>query len=202
MRTLMIYNSEKSPDLSAKVLNYVYERMHFDEVLHLASSEPTIKCCGKFIKVKTTDYAGAMKFQVEEVPKYFKTDHLFFVETDGFPVNFNLWDKKFLDFDYIGAPWTPWNTIGNRIGNQGCSITTPRFWESVSQKKFNGKPSDQFICQDIEQHHKTNGITFADLHTAMRFSFEAVIPEFPSWDWTMSFAFHGKQNTEPLNLLK
>ena len=47
------------------------------------------------------------KFIIYDLYKFIKTNYILLIHPDGFVVNPELWDKKFKDFDYIGAPWPP-----------------------------------------------------------------------------------------------
>ena len=39
--------------------------------------------------------------------KYIKTSHVLIVQWDGYIINSKKWDSRFLNFDYIGAPFIP-----------------------------------------------------------------------------------------------
>lgn len=48
---------------------------------------------------------------------YFTNEFILLVQNDGFIVNSNLWDDRFLDYDYIGAPWN-YTCVKGQIGRQ------------------------------------------------------------------------------------
>jgi hypothetical protein len=142
--------------------------------------------------IEPMNYSEAMRFQVKALGKYFDTKYVMHCETDGYPINFDMWSDDFLKFDYIGAPWpSHWNLINDgRIGNMGCSIITKKFINWIAEQEYNGMVSDVFICQHLRYKAEQAGFKFADIETALRFSYENAI----EIDWTKnkSFAKHIK----------
>ena len=195
--TLLIYNPEKSPDLSARVLNYVCSGIEFGAVRHLAGSRPSIAHPGEFSQVPPANLNQGQRFQALELSRYFSTPFLLHIEADGFPVNFQLWDPAFLNYDYIGAPWQKrgLETGSNRVGNGGCSLQSKKFRNFIDAHSHlyrEGVLSDVFFCQELYPQALAAGIRFAPLELALRFSLENRIPEFPRWKPSQSFAFHGR----------
>ena len=195
--TLLIYNPEKSPDLSARVINHVCSGIEFGAVRHLAGSPPSVAHPGEFIRVPPADKNQGQRFQSLELNRYFTTPFLMHIEADGFPVNFHLWDLDFLNYDYIGAPWQKrgLETGTNRVGNGGCSLQSKKFRNFVEAQSHlyrEGVLSDVFFCQELYFQALAAGISFAPLDIALRFSMENRIPEFPRWKPSQSFAFHGR----------
>ena len=52
------------------------------------------------------DFLGYSRLIIEDLHKYFDTSHCLIVQSDSFVVDSDLWKDEFLDFDYIGAPWS------------------------------------------------------------------------------------------------
>lgn len=195
--TLLLYNPEKDPDLSARVINHVCSGIDFGAVMHLAGKRPSIAHPGEWRQVPPANVAQGQRFQALELNKYFSTPFLLHIETDGFPVNFHLWDPAFLQYDYIGAPWQKrgLGTGTNRVGNGGCSLQSKKFRNFVDAHAHlyrEGTLSDVFFCQELYPQALAAGIRFAPLELALRFSMENRIPEFPRWKPSQSFAFHGR----------
>lgn len=195
--TLLIYNPEKDPDLSARILNHVCAGIDFGAVVHLAARKPALVHPGEWRQVSPANVAQGQRFQALELNKYFSTPFLMHIETDGFPVNFHLWDPAFLGYDYVGAPWQPrgLETGTNRVGNGGCSLQSKHFRNFVdghAHRYREGMLSDVFFCQELAPQARAAGIRFAPLEVALRFSMENRLPEFPDWRPSQSFAFHGR----------
>ena len=195
--TLLIYNPEKDPDLSARILNHVCNGIEFGAVVHLAGRKPAVAHPGEWRQVPSANLAQGQRFQALELNQYFSTPFLMHIETDGFPVNFHLWDPAFLGYDYIGAPWQPrgLETGANRVGNGGCSLQSKKFRNFVDAhagRYREGTLSDVFFCQELAPQARAAEIRFAPLELALRFSMENRIAEFPRWKPSQSFAFHGR----------
>ena len=196
--TLLIYNPEKDPNLSARVLQHVCSGIDFGAVVHLASRRPTVPHPGEWREVAPASLWQGQRFQALELGRFFTTPFLLHVEVDGFPVNFHLWDPVFLQYDFIGAPWPakmlePGRT--NRVGNGGCSLQSKKFRNFVGAHAHlyrEGTLSDVFLCRDLEEPARKAGIRFAPVEVALRFSFENKLPDYPRWKPEMSFGFHGR----------
>jgi len=196
--TLLIYNPEKDPDLSARVLNHVCSGIDFGAVVHLSSRRPALSHPGEWREVAPATLWQGQRFQALELGRFFSTPFLMHIEVDGFPVNFQLWDPSFLDYDFIGAPWPakmlePGRT--NRVGNGGCSLQSRKFRDFVDAHAHlyrEGTLSDVFLCRELEEPARRAGIRFAPVDLALRFSFENRLPDFPRWKPSLSFGFHGR----------
>ena len=139
------------------------------------------------------------RFCVEDLYSYISTDFMLLIQSDGYISNPDLWDDKFLNFDYIGAPW-PWHEV---CGNGGFSLRSKKFLQVSSMLKYKKEhyeydncPEDNFLCLDFfnRKFMIENGIKFADMLTALEFSFEHPIPQYPNHFKNNSFGFHGKFN--------
>lgn len=139
------------------------------------------------------------RFMVEKLNSVIKTDFVMVVQSDGFIKNPHLWRDEFLDYDYIGAPW-PWHNV---CGNGGFCIRSKKFIQASSELKYNKAhpeypecPEDNFLCLPSynRSFFENKGIKFADIKTALDFSFEHPIPNFPNHNKAQSFGFHGKFN--------
>ena len=196
--TLLIYNPEKDPDLSARVINHVCSGIDFGAVIHLAGKRPSIYHPGEWRQVAPATLWQGQRFQALELGRHFSTPFLMHIEVDGFPVNFHLWEPAFLEYDFIGAPWpTKMLESGctNRVGNGGCSLQSRRFRDFVDSHAHlyrEGTLSDVFLCRVLEKPAKEAGIHFAPVDLALRFSFENKMDDFPLWNPSMSFGFHGR----------
>lgn len=191
--TLLIYNPDKDSNLSAKVLNFVCSMIDFGAVKHLCSKSPTIECVGETVLVPFGSWEDGQIMQSVLLDKYFETEHLLHVETDGYPVNVHLWDNDFLKYDYVGSPWPTDYTFNNRVGNGGFSLRSKRFTElcySLKDEYPVGRSSDIWFCQDIYEQIRDR-VKFAPLDLAQKWGFELPIEEHLNWGVENSFGFHG-----------
>lgn len=145
----------------------------------------------------STEYSA---FILKELPKYVHTEHVLVAQWDGYVVNSPAWDPTFLNYDYIGARWTPESVgnlgFGNRytVGNGGFSLRSKRFLAAVAELTRNLAapelhPEDAVACRHLRNQLEIEyGIRFAPGDVADHFSFEHVTPEQPT------FGFHGVTN--------
>lgn len=82
------------------------------------------------------DYIGYNNFMVKNLYDHITSDFCISIQHDGFIINPNLWDDEFLNYDYIGAPWSDgliqstdavFNDVKNSrkyslVGNGGFSL--------------------------------------------------------------------------------
>lgn len=156
----------------------------------------------QFIQINPFTNVGEWgRFIVYDLYKYIDTEFILLIHADGFVVNPNSWSDEFLNYDYIGAPWPlPSDDFsfrdidGNivRVGNS-VSIRSRRLlafpseqnipWEST----FGYFHEDGFICTKIKHLIEADGMRFAPLGIACKFSHEYPIPEIKG---IKPFVFH------------
>lgn len=144
-------------------------------------------------------------------------DYVMLIQNDGHPLNFELWDDEYLNYDYIGAPWPyeeSWinlqtkeqqpyireNFSKNRVGNGGFCIRSRKFLEFSSQySSCDGLGEDTFLCTRKYKEAIEFGIKFAPFELAVKFSYENPCVEFGTpwnqqviFDRSNHFGWHGK----------
>ena len=119
-----------------------------------------------------------------------KTEFCLVVQNDSAVVRPNLWTDEFLEYSYIGAPWpiregsfhANDGTI-SRVGNGGFSLrkmdlmTLPHKmgWELRQEQSYFHE--DGNICCYWKKEMLKNGIKYAPIELAARFSFETMCEE-------------------------
>ncbi len=131
-------------------------------------------------------YSG---FMLTGLADHVRTSHALVVQWDGFPTRAAGWDPRFLDFDYIGAPW-PGAPPGATVGNGGFSLRSRRLLEALTEPGMvRSHPEDLAICVANRPRLESEfGIRFAPIEVAERFSYERLPPT------GGSFGFHGLFN--------
>ena len=141
----------------------------------------------------------------QDLHKHFETSHCLIVQSDSFVVNSNLWKEEFLEFDYIGAPWSNKIKINpnlvlhlekNTVGNGGFSLRSHKLAKTTAKIDFNSlkfplKSEDIIICHYLYKEMLNNGIRFAPPELAAKFSMENV-NHLHGQDVNSVFGFHGK----------
>lgn len=133
--------------------------------------------------MSSRDYS---EFILHQLPEHVRTDRCLIVQWDGFVVDPGQWQDRFLEFDYIGAPW-PQFADGHDVGNGGFSLRSRKLLNACRDPHFVVSHPEDVAIGRINRDYleREHGIAFADPGTAARFAFERSRPE------TASFGFHG-----------
>lgn len=148
-------------------------------------------------------------FCISELNDFVDTEFVLIVQHDGFILNPESWEDDFLKYDYVGAPWIninkwmcdrfkiPEELFGKSVvGNGGFCIRSKKFL-SLSQtlskqgKIVNKDPEDIALCIWYRDLFEKEGIKFAPMELAERFSLEGKEREF-----SKQFGFHGFRLTK------
>ena len=139
------------------------------------------------------------------------------MQADGYPVNAKSWSDKFLEYDYIGAPWNrvisrneqysvplqPHSqiidlTVNGCVGNGGFCIRSKRLVERVTNYNYNLSPvywEQLDTKQPVSEDEYICKYKRQELE-AEGFTFAPVeLAQFFSIEndvWTGQFGFHGK----------
>lgn len=136
--------------------------------------------------------ADYSRFILHELAKYITTTHALCVQWDGFVLNGHGWDGRFLEFDYIGAPW-PHFSDGHNVGNGGFSLRSKSLLSATATLPFDATvPEDVLIGRMYREELEARGLKFAPEDLAKRFSYERARPT------GAEFGFHGAFNLPDL----
>lgn len=178
----------------------------FGAVKFLSSSLPKKKYPDiEYVSVPTMNFIDYNRLIIEDLHKYFETSHCLIVQSDSFVVNSDLWKNEFLEFDYIGAPWSEKVHVSpnlvldmkkNCVGNGGFSLRSRKLTETTAKinfasLKFPINHEDVIICHYLYEQMIDNGIRFAPPLLASQFSLEN-INHLYGQDVNSVFGFHGK----------
>lgn len=128
------------------------------------------------------------RFMLQDLAAHIETSHALCVQWDGFVLDGARWTDKFLDFDYIGAPW-PHFGDGHNVGNGGFSLRSRRLLEACGGLPFDGTQAEDVVIArlgrtDLEEL----GMRFAPESVAREFAYERMAPT------GREFGFHGAFN--------
>lgn len=170
-------------------------KVSFRECLLLTDAEdvdvpPSIQV-RKIKPLRTID--DYCRFMLTRLGEFIQTDHVLVCQWDGFVIDPSAWDERFLDYDYIGAPW-PQFTDGRDVGNGGFSLRSRRLLDSLrAPGMIINSPEDVAIGRlNRDRLEGDHGVRFADRATAARFSFERTS------EHAQTFGFHGAFNMVPI----
>ena len=122
------------------------------------------------------------------------TDWVLFVQWDAMATGLMPWDQKFLDYDYIGAPW-PWYQDNQSVGNGGFSFRSRKLLQALQDPRIIMVPNDSASMYEdraigigyrplLENEYQ---IRYAPRNLAAEFSYEL-------GNYQPSFGFHGVWN--------
>ena len=182
------------------------QNISFGAAKLLSSSPPKKKYSDiEYVSIPPMSFLGYSKLIIEDLYKYFETSHCLIVQADSFVVNSDLWKDEFLEFDYIGAPWSDkiqvnpnlvLNMEKNPVGNGGFSLRSHKLAKTTAKINFNSlkfpiKSEDVVICHYLYKEMIEMGISFAPPELAAQFSMENVNHLYGQ-DVNSVFGFHGK----------
>jgi len=135
------------------------------------SSDPNIE----IIHVRISSVGEYSRFCFKNLNDYVDTEFCLVYQTDGFIINPHLWTDEFLQYDYIGAPWPlyfNWVDPNKRVGNGGFSLRSKKFLQESCKLNYTGGNEDYQLCYVFDTVLKQNGIKFAPVELASKFSLE------------------------------
>lgn len=193
------------PDI-IKALRYSCRGINYKKVLLLSSNleiYPDTKDI-ELVSIPKLTYDDWNRFTIKELYKYIDSEFYLFIDTDGFVINPKFWTNKFLEYDYIGAAWRypdhiftsvvdqkikdrPQDKV-NLVGNGGFTLRSKRLLDLAKDcpdTRYN--PEDVYLCQNNYDYFKDNGIKYAPVDVANRFSQD------PLYNINSTFGFHGNK---------
>jgi hypothetical protein len=181
------------PSLGVKALRYSMKRLNFKRVILFSHERPSnITDDIEFIQIKKLTHQGSCWFMLKQIYQYIDTDFCLSIHDDGFVINPHLWQDKFLDYDYIGAPWSQ-----GFVGNGGFTLRSKLFMEICQDIPWNGEHDDWHACVTYRDYFISRGCKYAPVDLAVTFSLEGKIPGY-DYNLDKCFGFHGRGEVDYL----
>lgn len=124
---------------------------------------------------------------IQDLWKYVDTSHAMLIHADGYIIHPEKWDEKWLEYDYIGAPWPlPTDDYSyrsesgkiQRVGNS-VSLRSLKLMHLASTRKwksyYGNTNEDGFICCHNREWLEDKGCKFAPFEEARFFSKENTV---------------------------
>ncbi len=153
------------------------------------------------------DYSRFMAYNLCD---YIESPYCLIVHNDAYVIHPEQWDKAFLKYDYLGAPW-PKNIhytnegVNVRVGNGGFSLRSKRMLSILNDLHLpftdNGTGfynEDGIMCVYYRKQLEDAGIRFAPVELAARFSHEFDCEE----SVPKPFGFHNFKKTSRYKIFK
>jgi hypothetical protein len=166
------------------------DQADFGEVLLLSDQQPPEAVSGVVWRriERLRSRADYSRFMLRDLAQQISTTHALCVQWDGFVLNGSAWDPRFLDYDYIGAPWPHFRDKHN-VGNGGFSLRSRRLLEACTDLPFDGLQSEDIVISRLcRPQLETRAIRFAPEPVARRFAYERTERT------GCEFGFHGAYN--------
>ncbi len=175
--------------LALHALEHCLQQARFKECLLLSPTAPTMPSGIQHVSIADINSVAAYSdFIVGRLGDYFSGEHVLIVQWDGFILDAKRWDARFLDYDYIGAPWPD---AERTVGNGGFSLRSRRLWEVLREVgPESTHPEDSCICIEYRPQIEAHGIRFAPSGVAAAFAWETPEPEAPTFGFHGFFNFH------------
>ena len=189
--TVAAVDGTMNPAATAASLLDAASKMEFARALLLSPARPADASGLEWIEIPPLTLKGYNQFCLAELRRFITTSHCLTVQSDSRIVNADAWDDGWLAFDYIGAPWPPGHTgTPYRVGNSGFCLRSRRLLQATASLPNDSyvwrgkvKPSsrdDVITCVMFREQLEAEGMRFAPVDVAARFSFESATPESPS----------------------
>jgi hypothetical protein len=165
------------------VLAFCNHKARFGRSILLTPTPPRIDPSSEVIQIPNLDTYGVAVFITGTIGLISGSPFVMQIHNDGFILDVDLWDQRFLDYDYIGAPWAD-----GLVGNQGFCIQSQRCLRAINKLTFLPPEinSDMWFCHHKRAEMEAMGVTFAPTELAEKFSTELTCQGAPS------FGYHGK----------
>ena len=182
-----------NPSLGVNALKYSMKDLQFKRAILFSHEKPSnITDDIEFIQIRKLTHQGSCWFMLKQISQYIDTDFCLSIHDDGFITNPHLWTDKFLDYDYIGAPWAE-----GFVGNGGFTLRSKLFMNLCQEIPWNGEHDDWHACVTHREFFISRGCKYAPIDLAVTFSLEGMIP---GYDYNLDncFGFHGRGEVEYL----
>lgn len=181
-------------ELGLKALIYSTKHIRFGKVILFSVEKPNnIPEHIQHFEIKQMSHEESSLFSIKQMNNYIDTDYCLSIHDDGFIINPYLWDDNFLNYDYIGAPWSKEATWcpRNRVGNGGFCLKSKKFLNLMQKLDWKGQHDDVMITNTYYDYFVSHGCKYAPVEVAMKFSLESKIEEC-EYNLDNCFGFHGR----------
>lgn len=141
------------------------------------------------------------RFIVYDLWKYIDTDFAFLFHADGYIINPDLWNPKWLEYDYAGAPWPlpkdnfsyrdvngTIQRVGNSVGLRSWKLLKLATDLNLEWRAFHGYThEDGWFCVNMRHVYEQHGCKFMPFEEALIFGKEHELPEHKGMK---TFSFH------------
>lgn len=172
--TLVSFDGDTCPELAALSLSDTLEQADFADVLVCGPVQFSDE--GRYIKTKKwVDRLDFGHFFWYELPEIVTTDFLLIVHYDSWIIDGSRWEPKFLDYDYMGAPW--WYDDDYNVGHG--TLRSLKLMRYLAERKHHfplEHPEDDILSRRYRPELEKAGFRWPHERVASRFMFECARP--------------------------
>jgi len=146
---------ENKVRIASEIIKRLEELFRFHDTKLLSSCDLS-GVTNKIFPINTLEEYSV--FILNDLINYIDSEFVMIIQTDGYPLNPSAWSDIFLEYDYIGAPWSRLvsdnrlysaplvqpevvtATRGMMVGNGGFSLRSRRLLESVASRNYKCEP--------------------------------------------------------------
>jgi hypothetical protein len=179
------------PELTKRAIDQAVKVTGAEKVL--VFSDKDFYPGSKWVKIDPIDQVEYSRIVLKDLAPHIETDHYMCIQYDGMPIDSEMWNDDYVNYDYIGAPW-PWGAPNRRVGNGGFSVRSrklaticqdPQIVHNPPGYGDNNYMEDMHICVMYADYLESQGIRFAPVDLAKQFSAEIPGGRFDT------YGFHG-----------
>lgn len=161
--------------LAWRIINDALIKIIPAEVIILSDQKPEVSGA-RWVEVESnTPRMAAHRALWYDIPNLTDTSHFLNLEWDAGLLHPEVWDDRYLQYDYVGAPW--WNYPPPRVGNGGFSLRSTRMMRYVSNNLPLTTPEDTVLCRGYRPQLEAQGFVWAPDNPACYFSYESYLPD-------------------------
>jgi len=136
--TLICVDGVGKNDSSKKAINKSILNIQFAKVILLTCDNLIKDINAEIIKIPRMNWNEYNEFIISKLSNYFDTEFVLLCQDDGYISNYQMWDNKFLDYDYIGAPW-PQDLMSQLMYNleKNVDLNGEKFQQEIKLKNYN-----------------------------------------------------------------
>lgn len=185
-----------------KAIKYSLRYLSFDSVKFFTNEK--IKNHNSIIKIIKIKKLNSIKdwseFVIFDLHKFIKTKYILLIHWDGFVINYKKWNKDFLNYDYVGAPFPIFKRnfffrkVDKLIMGNSVSLRSKKLLELPSKLNLNWKDGwksnyheDGYLCNQKKKLLVSKGIKFAPVEIGYGFAREYTFTKFKNQN---PFVFH------------
>jgi hypothetical protein len=181
-------------DLAQLALADCEARVNFGDVLVFTDRPADFAGRGRRI-FEVPDWPNKMGWSRhfwQEVAPHMGTSHALGIQWDSWVVDVEMWRPKFLEYDYVGAPW--WYKDGMNVGNGGFCLRSTTLMRFLRRHRAKypciTDLDDDLLCRKYRTSLEGEGFLWAPEDLAIDFAFETTRPD-PNG---RHFGFHAAYN--------